>query len=238
VKYYLIIFGLIISGCHHSEYGTLIEVNTIKSENLESDIQRGLEEIDFLIEFYKNPSPYVELRQKLRTSLDYIDSSSPTSFDYDMVMKTMKRTSNKLEEQAELIQKLSETESSPLVKSSLKLEFNKLKQRLVEEALLEFELLTFRLDEPMIMIETDKDIYDIGEVITGEVRMVFGSSNMGSSIDYIKVNGEAVKINKEGIGQIQIQATRNNRNLAVEMKMKDPIEGKITFEKNKSVIMK
>ena len=238
MKYYLLIFGLIISGCKRSENGTLIEVNTIKAENLENDIQRGLEEIDYLIEFYNNPSPYVDLRQKLTAALAYIDSSSPSSFDYDMVMKTMKRTSNKLEEQAKLIRKLSEAESNALVESSLTLEFNKLKQRLVEEALLEFELLTFRLDEPMIMIETDKDAYDIGEVISGEVRMVFGSSNMGRSIDYIKVNGEAVKINEEGIGQIQTQVTNNNRNLAVEMKMKDPIEGKFVFEKNKSVTMK
>ncbi|WKN41679.1 hypothetical protein [Tunicatimonas pelagia] len=238
MKYYLVIFGLIISGCKHSENGTLIEVNTIEAENLASDIQRGLEEVDFLIKFYNNPSPYVDLGQKLRAALDYIDSSSPSSFDYDMVMKTMKRTSNKLEEQAELIQKLSEAESSALVESSLTLEFNKLKQRLVEESLLEFELLTFRLDEPMIMIETDKDAYDIGEVITGEVRMVFGSSNVGRSIDYIKVNGEFIKINKEGIGQIQTQVTRSNLNLAVEMKLKDPIEGKFVFEKNKNVIMK
>jgi len=240
MRFYILMILLIGNGCSNQNEDTLIKINTIKSDAIDKKITQSLEELDYLIEYFENPPDYVKSRQKLYSGLVYLDSISenPREFNFDSLVKRTKTYSNYLEEQADIVNQLKNSGTSKLINSSLNLEFKKLKQIMIQDALLKFNVGSFKLEEPIVLIKTNQDIYKKGDRITGSVRLVMGSKDMKSSINYIKINQDSIEIDDQGKGIIDMPVNDSNDELNAEINMKYPVNGRYTFKDKKLILIK
>ena len=239
MRFWITLILLIAFGCNNQNIETLVKINKTKSSSLQKEIAKDLEDFTFMVNYYKDAPAYSKLSKELTAGLSYLDAASenPEIFRLDSLIKQTKWTSAYQEEQANIITSLINSGQGNLIVSSLEVEFKRLKQILIKEALLAFDAISFRLDEPIVLIETDQESYKRGDQIKGKIRLVMGSSNMKSTIESMQINRDSVLIDDTGKGIINIPADKSINELEAEIKVRNAINGRYIFNGVETLII-